>query len=283
MIRTIKPLPNPGSTTKPDPQENHLLAALSPKVQNRLYPHLELVPLALRSLLYESGRPMRHVYFPADSIISIQFLLRDGASTAISIVGNEGLLGIGLFLGFEPASSRSLVQNSGHAYRLPKSLVKAEFDRHDELMWLMLRYTQATISHVTQTAICNRHHSVFEQLCRWLLLTLDRLPHNQVTMTQEFISNMLGVRREGVTGAATQLRKAGIISYHRGLIHVLDRTALEQAACECYETVRSETEQILHYLPQRRAVLDDPVPVVKLPKSPADKKPRGAIARSNGS
>ncbi len=283
MTQTIAPLVDPGSSPKLDPQENHLLAALSPEVQTRLYPHMELVPLELRSLLYESGQPMRHVYFPADAIISIQFMLQNGTSTAISIVGNEGLLGISLFLGFEPTSSRSFVQSAGHAYRLPKELVQKEFDRHSELMWLMLRYTQATISHVTQTAICNRYHSVFEQLCRWLLLTLDRLPHNEVTMTQEFISTMIGVRREGVTAAAMKLKDADIISYHRGLITVLDRPALERAACECYEQVRSETEKILHYVPQRRAVLDNPVPVVKVAKSPAGKAPRGAVSRSNGS
>lgn len=281
MVSTIKPLLNPGSTPTLEPQENHLLAALSPAVQDRLFPYMELVPLTLRSLLYEAGRPMRHVYFPADSIISMQFMLQNGASTAISIVGNEGLLGIGLFLGFEPSRSRSLVQSAGYAYRIPKPLVKSEFDRHDELMVLMLRYTQTMISQLAQTAICNRHHSIFEQLCRWLLLTLDRLSQNQVTMTQEFISTMLGVRREGVTEAATKLRDLGIISYHRGIITVLDRSALEHAACECYESVRSETEKILHYLPQRRAVLDAPVPVVEIPKSPKG-APRGSIARANG-
>jgi hypothetical protein len=158
-------------------------------------------------------------------------------------------------------------------------LVKAEFDRHGELMLLMLRYTQAMITQVSQTAICNRHHSIYQQVCRWLLLSLDRLSHNRVTMTQEFISDMLGVRREGVTEVATKLREANIIKYRRGIIEVLDRPALEQAACECYETVRSETEQILHYLPQRRAVLDKPVPVVKLPKTPLG-APRGGIAVS---
>jgi len=277
LVDTIAPLRNPGSTRKLEPQENHLLAALSPEVQDRLFPHMELVPLELRSVLYESGSTMRHVYFPADSIISLQYLLSEGESTALLIVGNEGLLGISLFLGFEPASSRSLVQSTGHAYRIPKPLVKAEFDRHQELMLLMLRYTQATITQVSQTAICNRHHSIYQQVCRWLLLSLDRLANNRVTMTQEFISNMLGVRREGVTEAATKLREGNIISYRRGIIEVLDRPALEEAACECYETVRRETAQILSYVPQRRAVLDEPVPVVQLPKTAAG-APRGKIA-----
>lgn len=207
----------------PHPTQNHLLAALSPEVQGRLFPHLELAELSLRALMYEAGRPMRHVYFPTDSIISMQYLMENGASTAISVVGNEGLLGITLYMGGESTPSRSLVQSAGHAYRLPRPRVKAEFDRHGELLLLMLRYTQALITQVAQTAVCNRHHTIDQQLCRWLLLSMDRLSHNRLTMTQEFIANMLGVRRSGVTVAATKLEQLGIIRYHRGTIEVLDR------------------------------------------------------------
>lgn len=279
LVDTIAPLRNPETTLKPEPQENHLLAALSPAVQERLFPHMELVPLELRSVLNESGRTLQYAYFPADSIISRQYFLSDGKSTALSVVGNEGVLGITILLGFEPSTSRSLVQSTGNAYRIPKKAVKEEFDRYGELMLLILRYTQAVITQVSQTAICNRHHSIYEQVCRWILLSLDRLSHNRVTMTQEFIGDMLGVRREGVTEAANKLRDENIISYHRGTIEVLDRPALEQAACECYETVRAETEQILHYVPQRRAVLDEPVPIVKLPKSAVGAQ-RGAVAQA---
>lgn len=282
MVTTIAPLRNPQSNQKLDPQDNHLLAALSPEVQARLFPQMELVPLELRSVLNESGEALQYAYFPADSIISRQYLLSDGKSTALSVVGNEGVLGITILLGFEPSISRSLVQSPGHAYRIPKSAVKAEFDRHGELMLLVLRYTQAVITQVSQTAICNRHHSIYEQVCRWILLSLDRLAHNRVTMTQEFIGDMLGVRRETVTAAATKLRQAKIIRYARGVIQVLDRPALEKAACECYETVRSETAQILRYVPQRRAVLDDPVPVVTLRKS-AVGAPRGVVAQQTPS
>ncbi|TVS14936.1 MAG: Crp/Fnr family transcriptional regulator [Gammaproteobacteria bacterium] len=249
---------------KPEPQQNHLLAALSPEVQRRLFPHLELVPLPLRDLLYDAGRPMRHVYFPTDAIISLQYMMEDGASTAILVVGNEGLLGITLFMGGESTRGRSVVQSAGHAYRLPRARVKEEFARHGELLILMLRYTQALITQVAQTAVCNRHHSIDQQLCRWLLLSIDRLSHNHLTMTQEFIANMLGVRREGVTAAALKLRQAGVISYARGLIKVLDREKLEQAACECYDVVRKETELLLHYLPQRQLVTKDThIPVVQ--------------------
>jgi CRP-like cAMP-binding protein len=261
------------------PEQNHLLAAFSPDERERIYPYLRLVELPLGKSLYEPGRVQRHVYFPTDSIVSLLYVLENGASAEISVVGNEGLLGITLFMGGESTLSRSLVQSAGYAYRLPRARVKAEFNRHGQLLLLMLRYTQAMISQLAQTAICNRHHSIFEQLCRWLLLTLDRLSQNQVTMTQEFISNMLGVRREGVTAAATRLRDLGIISYGRGVINVLDRAALEQVACECYESVRSETEKILRYVPQRRVVLEAPVPVVEIPKSP-EGAPRGSIARS---
>lgn len=256
---------SPGNT---HPRQNHLLAALSPEVQERLFPHLELAELPLRALMYESGRPMRHVYFPTDSIISMQYLMENGASTAISVVGNEGLLGITLYLGGESSPSRSLVQSAGHAYRLPRPRVKEEFDRHGELLLLMLRYTQALITQVAQTAVCNRHHTIDQQLCRWLLLSMDRLADNRLTMTQEFISNMLGVRRSGVTNAASKLEQLGVISYQRGLIRVLDRPRLESLSCECYRVVKRETDLLLHYLPQRQ-VIDNAgdIPTVVLRRS----------------
>ena len=248
-----------------DPRQNHLLAALSPDVQGRLFPYLELAQLPLRSLMYESGRPMRHVYFPTDSLISMQYLLESGAATAISVVGNEGLLGINLFMGGESAPSRSLVQAAGHAYRLPRARVKDEFGRHGELLQLMLRYTQALITQIAQTAVCNRHHTIDQQLCRWLLLSLDRLPHSSVTMTHEFISHMLGVRRASVTLAALRLEKSGAFGYSRGRIEVLDRPKLERMSCECYRVVKKETDMLLHYLPQRQVIKDpDTIPTVVL-------------------
>jgi CRP-like cAMP-binding protein len=249
----------------PEPQQNHLLAALSPDVQGRLFPHLELVQLPLRAVLYESRYPMRHVYFPTDSIVSLQYIMENGASTAISVVGNEGLLGITLFLGGESAPSRSLVQSAGYAYRLPRVRVKEEFNRHGQLLLLMLRYTQALITQVSQTAVCNRHHSIDQQLCRWLLLSMDRLSHERLTMTQEFIANMLGVRREGVTQAASKLQQLGVISYSRGLIKVLNRPKLESLTCECYANVRKETDLLLNYLPQRQVIKDpDTIPTATL-------------------
>lgn len=252
-------------TTKPEPQQNHLLAALSPEVQSRLFPHLELVPLPLRAVLYESRRPMRHVYFPTNSIVSLQYVMENGASTAISVVGNEGLLGITLFLGGECTPSRSLLQSAGYAYRLPRKRVKEEFNRHGQLLLLMLSYTQALITQVSQTAVCNRHHSIDQQLCRWLLLSMDRLSHNHLTMTQEFISNMLGVRRESVTQAASNLQKLGVISYSRGLIKVLDRPQLETLSCECYAVVKKETDLLLDYMPQRQVITNtDAIPTATL-------------------
>jgi len=250
---------------KPEPQQNHILAALSPEVQARLFPYLELVPLPLRALLYESRRPMRHVYFPTDSIISLQYVMENGATSAILVVGNEGLLGITLFMGAESTPSRSLVQSAGHAYRIPTRRVREEFNRHGQLLMLMLRYTQALISQISQTAVCNRHHSIDQQLCRWLLLSMDRLSHNHLTMTQEFIGNMLGVRREGVTQAASKLQQLGVISYKRGLIKVLDRKKLEGLSCECYEAVKKETDMLLNYLPQRQVITNtDSIPTATL-------------------
>ena len=248
---------------KPQPQQNHLLAALSPDVQERLFPYLELVPLPLRALMYESGHPMRHVYFPTDSRVSLQYVMENGASTAILVVGNEGLVGITLFMGGESTPSRSVVQSAGYAYRLPRSRVKKEFNRHGQLLVLMLRYTQALITQVAQTAVCNRHHTIDQQLCRWLLLSMDRLSHNHLTMTQDFIGNMLGVRREGVTQAALKLQQLGVISYSRGMIKVLDRPKLESLSCECYAVVKRETELLLPYLPRRNTIANtDAIPTV---------------------
>jgi CRP-like cAMP-binding protein len=234
------------------PQQNHLLAALPPEVQNRLLPHLELVPLPLGKALYEAGDTLRHVYFPTDSIVSLLYVMESGASAEISVVGNDGLVGVSLFMGGESTSSRAVVQSAGSAYRLLGQRLKDEFNRHGELLLLMLRYTQSLITQMAQTAVCNRHHSIDQQLCRWLLLSLDRLPGNQLTMTQELIANMLGVRREGVTEAAGRLQKLHVIEYSRGHITVLDRPQLERLSCECYAVVKKETDRLLPYLPKHR-------------------------------
>ena len=232
----------------PAPERNHLLAALPADVRERLFPELELVPLPLGKVLYESGDALRHVYFPTDSIVSLLYVMEDGASAEISVVGNEGLIGVALFMGGESTPSRAIVQSSGSAYRLPGQKLKDEFRRHGAMLLLMLRYTQSLITQMAQTAVCNRHHSIDQQLCRWLLLSLDRLPSNRLTMTQELIANMLGVRREGVTEAAGKLQKLRIIRYSRGSITVLDRPALERHSCECYAVVKTETERLLPYL-----------------------------------
>ena len=196
-----------------NPQLNHLLAALSPEVQSSFFDHLELVSMPLGKVLYESGDTMRHVYFPADCIISLLYVMESGASAEISVVGNEGVVGVSLFMGGESTPSRAIVQSAGSAYRLSGQRLKDEFNRHGELMMLLLRYTQSLITQMAQTAVCNRHHSIDQQLCRWLLLSLDRLPDNKLTMTQELIANMLGVRREGVTEAAGKLQRLGVIDY----------------------------------------------------------------------
>lgn len=229
------------------PQQNRLLAALSGEAQERLFTHMEWVELPLGKVIYESGDTMLHVYFPTDSIISLLYVLENGASAEISVVGNEGLVGISLFMGGESTPSRAIVQSGGHAYRLPSQRLKDEFNRHGDLMMLMLRYTQALITQMSQTAVCNRHHSIDQQLCRWLLLSLDRLPSNELTMTQELIANMLGVRREGVTEAAGKLQRQSVIEYSRGHITVLDRHKLEQLSCECYAVVKMETDRLLPY------------------------------------
>jgi CRP-like cAMP-binding protein len=228
-----------------DPTQNHLLAALPPPERERIFPHLQRVPMTLGKVLYESGDVLRHVYFPIDSIVSLLYVMADGASAEISVVGNEGLIGVALFMGGETTPSRAIVQSAGYAYRLVGQRLKEEFHRNGTMQLLLLRYTQALLTQMAQTAVCNRHHSVDQQLCRWLLLSLDRLPTNDLTMTQELIANMLGVRREGVTEAAGKLQKLGIIRYARGRITVLDRPRLERRCCECYAVVKKETDRLL--------------------------------------
>ena len=228
-----------------EPRQNHLLRALPEAEADRLLPRLELVPMALGQVLYESGSQLRHVYFPTTSIVSLLYVMEDGASAEIAVVGNEGLVGVALFMGGETTPSRAVVQSAGHAYRLKGQVLKDEFMRAAALQHLLLRYTQALLTQMAQTAVCNRHHSVDQQLCRWLLLSLDRLPSNKLTMTQELIANMLGVRREGVTDAAGKLQTAGLIIYRRGQISVLDRPRLETRACECYQVVKKEFDRLL--------------------------------------
>jgi CRP-like cAMP-binding protein len=227
------------------PSQNHLLAALPKDDQARFFQHLELVPMALGEVLYESGAQMRHVYFPTTSIVSLLYVMEDGASAEIAVVGNEGIVGISLFMGGESTPSRAVVQSAGHAYRMRGQLLKDEFHRAGPMQHLLLRYTQALLTQMSQTAVCNRHHSLDQQLCRWLLLSLDRLHSNELVMTQELIANMLGVRREGVTEAAGNLQKAGLIKYQRGHITALDRPGLEARTCECYAVVKREYERLL--------------------------------------
>jgi CRP-like cAMP-binding protein len=232
------------------PNQNHLLAALPAAEFDRLLPHLELVPMPLAEALYESGGRLNHVYFPTTSIISLLYVMEDGASAEIAVVGNEGILGIALFMGGETTPSRAVVQSAGFGYRLKASILKLEFNRGGAVMHLLLRYTQALITQMAQTAVCNRHHSVEQQLCRWLLLSLDRLPGSELSMTQELIANMLGVRREGVTEAAGKLQRDGLIRYTRGRIMVLDRPKLEEAVCECYGVVKKEFDRLLSDTPR---------------------------------
>jgi CRP-like cAMP-binding protein len=228
----------------PSPRDNHILDALPAEERERLFPHLELVEIVLGTVLYESGDTLRHIYFPTDSIVSLLYILEDGASAEIAVVGNEGALGVALFMGGETTPSRAIVQSAGFAYRLTGQRLKDEFERHGQMLHVLLRYTQSLITQMSQTAVCNRHHSVDQQLCRWLLLSLDRLPSSQLNMTQELISNMLGVRREGVTNAAGKLQELGVIRYNRGHITVLDRPKLETLSCECYAVVKKETDRL---------------------------------------
>jgi CRP-like cAMP-binding protein len=230
--------------------KNHLLAALPAADYERVLSHLELVALDLGRAIYESGSGQDYVYFPTSSIVSLLYVMEDGSSAEIAVVGNEGVVGIALFMGGETTPSRAVVQSAGYGYRLRASVLKNEFSQGGELQHVLLRYTQALITQMAQTAVCNRHHAVEQQLCRWLLLSLDRLPSNELTMTQELIANMLGVRREGVTEAAGKLQAAGLINYSRGKITVLDRPKLEARVCECYHVVKTEYDRLLpHELP----------------------------------
>ncbi|WP_144113968.1 Crp/Fnr family transcriptional regulator [Paraburkholderia sp. BCC1886] len=228
-----------------DPRSNHLLAALPEAEWARVSAHLVLVDMPLGRVVYESGQQLSRAYFPTTSIVSLLYVMEDGASAEISIVGNEGLVGIALFMGGETTPSRAVVQSAGWAYRLDARVLKDEFGRAGPMQRLFLRYTQALITQMAQTAVCNRHHSIDQQLCRWLLLSMDRLPSNELKMTQELIANMLGVRRAGVTEAAMRLQEAGLIRYSHGHIEVLDRPALEQRVCECYGVVKREFDRLL--------------------------------------
>jgi len=229
------------------PKQNHLLAALPADDYLRLLPDLELTPMPLGWAVYESGGHLGYVYFPSTSIVSLLYVMESGASAEIAISGNEGLVGISLFMGGESTPSRAVVQSAGHSYRLKASVLKKEFARGGTLQYLALRYTQALITQMAQTAVCNRHHSLDQQLCRWLLLSLDRMETNDLVMTQELIANMLGVRREGVTEAAGHLQEAGLIQYSRGHIKVVDRAKLEKRVCECYAVVKKESDRLLTY------------------------------------
>ena len=229
------------------PQQNHLLAALPADDYTRLAPDLELIPMPLGWALYESGDQLGYLYFPTTSIVSLLYVMESGASAEIAITGNEGLVGISLFMGGESTPSRAVVQSAGNGYRLRSNILKREFALGGNLQHLALRYTQALITQMAQTAVCNRHHAVDQQLCRWLLLSLDRLHGDELLMTQELIANMLGVRREGVTEAAGKLQDEGLIRYSRGHIKVLDRAKLEKRVCECYAVVKKEFDRLLPY------------------------------------
>jgi len=236
---------NPSSSAGQSPRQNQLLAALPSADYERLLPDLELVPLELGRAVYESGGEERYAYFPTNSIVSLLYVMEDGSSAEIAVVGNEGVVGIALFMGGESTPSRAVVQSAGYGYRLRPGVLKTVFRLGGDLQHLLLRYTQALITQMAQTAVCNRHHAVEQQLCRWLLLSLDRLRTNELTMTQELIANMLGVRREGVTDAAGRLQAEGLILYSRGRISVLDRPKLEARVCECYAVVKREYERLL--------------------------------------
>lgn len=242
---------HPGVETGQDPTGNRLLAALAPEERARIFPHLQLVNLARGEVLYASGDTLRYGYFPVSSIVSVLYLLDDGGSAELSVVGKEGLVGITLFMGNTTTKHRAIVRSSGSAYRLIGQRLRDEFQQHASVQRLFLRYTQARITQLAQTVVCNRHHSVEQQLCRWLLLSLDRLSSNELTMTHELIASMLGVRREGITEAAGKLQKLGAIRYSRGHVTVLDRPKLEQLSCECYAVVKKETDRLLQYAPPR--------------------------------
>lgn len=230
--------------SEPRPPHNHILRSLSAEARGRVYPHLRLTPVSHGTVLCEPGHRMRHIYFPADTMVSLLHILENGAGAEIAVVGSEGAVGVSLFMGGETTTTRAVAQNAGHAFRLSATRLKREFDRHGELHSLLLRYTQSLITQMAQTAVCNRHHCVDQQLCRWLLLSLDRLGATELVMTHELIANMLGVRREGVTDAAGRLQKRGIIRYRRGRITVLSRPELEGSCCECYRAVKKETDRL---------------------------------------
>jgi CRP-like cAMP-binding protein len=238
------------------PSQNQLLAALPTAEFERLAPHLELVPMLLGETLYEPGGKLQHVCFPTSGVVSLLINLESGASAEIAGVGNEGMLGISLFMGGDTTPSSAVVQTAGHGYRLKAALLKQEFNRAGLLQRLLLRYTQALVTQMCQTAACNRHHSIEQQLCRWLLLTLDRMPSNELVMTQELVAAALGVRREGVTEAAGNLQRAGIIRYRRGHITVLRRAGLEAGACECYAVVKTELARLLSDVRYRQVAAD---------------------------
>ncbi len=252
--KTVASIAKPGAPltapAHPQPKLNHLLAALPPAEWQRWEPQLEAVDLPLGRVLHESGVAMTHIYFPTTAIVSLLYVMEDGASAEIAVVGREGLVGVSLFMGGESTPSRAVVQSAGHGYRLRAAALKEEFSNSSPVLHLLLRYTQALITQMAQTAVCNRHHTLDQQLCRWLLLSLDRLDGNELVMTQELIANMLGVRREGVTEAALKLQKAGLIRYARGHITALDRAGLEARSCECYGVVRKEYERLL---PRKRS------------------------------
>ena len=233
------------SSTDNLPRQNQLLAALPTSDWQRVQTHLKPIFLSLSDSVYEAGAALAHVYFPTTAIVSLLYVLADGASAEIAVVGNEGLVGVALFMGGETTPSRAVVQSAGWAYRMPGQQLKDEFTRGGAMQHLLLRYTQALLTQMSQTAVCNRHHSIDQQLCRWLLLSLDRLASDEISMTQELIANMLGVRREGVNDAAGKLQNAGLIRYTRGLIRVIDRPGLEDRCCECYAVVKTETDRLM--------------------------------------
>jgi len=237
-----------------NPNQNRLLAALPTAEFERLAPRLELVPLLLGEMLYEPGEQLEHAYFPVSAIVSLHYVMATGASASVAGVGSEGVVGISLFMGGESTPSSAVVQTAGHAYRLERRLLKQEFDRCGPMQRLLLRYTQALMAQMSQTAVCNRHHSVEQQLCRWLLVTLDRIPAGEFVMTQELVAGMLGVRREGITEAAGRLQQAGIIRNRRGHIAVLERAGLETRVCECYAVVKKEFGRLLSDVRQRQSV-----------------------------
>jgi CRP-like cAMP-binding protein len=231
------------------PTQNLILAALPSEIYQRLLPQLELVEMPLGHSLYESGAHLNHVYFPVEGIVSLLYVTQGGNSAELAVVGCEGMIGVSLFMGGETTPNRAIVQSTCRAYRLPAQVLKAHFAEGGAMQLILLKFTQALITQISQTAVCNLHHSVDQQLCRWLLLSLDRLPENKLQMTQELIANMLGVRRQGVTASAGKLEQEGLISYSRGLITVLDRAGLERRSCECYAVVKRETERLLPSIP----------------------------------